>query len=200
MAYGNFTFDQLIETFDLTFEESAGLFAAVAAVESSDFLKMTLAEGVNLAVAIGTEKARSELIIMPVLLELRRQFKTEISLFSGVDFNVSLEQGLNGICDYLVSRSTEQLLVRSPVIMLVEAKNENLKVGFPQCIAEMVAAQQFNQQKGNPAEAIYGVVTIGTIWRFLRLKERTVEVDLSEYYIEDLGKILGILGSAIART
>ncbi len=81
--------------------------------------------------------------------------------------------------------------------MLVEAKNENLKVGLPQCIAEMVAAQKFNQQKGNSIEAIYGVVTIGTIWRFLRLKEHTVEIDLSEYYIEDLGKILGILGSAI---
>ena len=55
--------------------------------------------------------------------------------------------------------------------MLVEAKNENLKVGFPQCIAEMVAAQQFNQQKGNPVESVYGVVTIGTTWRFLRLRD-----------------------------
>lgn len=198
MAYGNFTFDQLIEQFDLSFQELPGLFAAVPRVEGSDFLKRTLAEGMDLAIALSTEKARSELIIMPVMLELRRQFKTEISLFSGVDFTVSPEQGLNGVCDYLVSRSPEQLLVRSPVIMLVEAKNENLKVGFPQCIAEMVAAQQFNQQKGNPVETIYGVVTIGTIWRFLRLSSRTVEIDLSEYYIEDLGKILGILGSAIA--
>ncbi len=199
MVYGNFTFDQLIEQFDLSFQELPGLFAAVPRVEGSDFLKMTLAEGMDLAVALSTEKARSELIIMPVMLELRRQFKTEISLFSGVDFTVSPEQGLNGICDYLVSRSPEQLLVRSPIIMLVEAKNENLKVGFPQCIAEMVAAQQFNQQKGNPTETIYGVVTIGTIWRFLRLSDRTVEIDLSEYYIEDLGKILGILGSALAQ-
>jgi hypothetical protein len=197
MAYGNFTFDQLIEKFDLSLKESSGLFAAVPSVDSSDFLKATLAETLDLAIALSTEKARSELIIMPVMLELRRRFKDEISLFSGVDFTVSIEQGLSGICDFLVSRSSEQLLVRSPVIMLVEAKNENLKVGFPQCIAEMVAAQQFNQQKGNPIDTVYGVVTIGTIWRFLRLKGHTVEIDLSEYYIEDLEKILGILGSAI---
>ncbi|MGB3295802.1 MAG: hypothetical protein WBB01_22690 [Phormidesmis sp.] len=105
MAYGNFTLDQLIEQFDLSFQEVPGLFASVPRVEGSDFLKMTLAEGLDLAVALSTEKARSELITMPVMLELRQQFKTKISLFSGVDFTVSLEQGLNGVCDYLVSRS-----------------------------------------------------------------------------------------------
>lgn len=198
MAYGNFTLEQLIEQFNLTFQESSGLFATAPSVEVSDLLKVTLDEGVDLAVALSTEKARSELIIMPVMLELRRKFKARISLFSGIDFTVSPELGLNGTCDYLVSRTPEQLLVRSPAIMLVEAKNENLKVGFPQCIAEMVAAQQFNQQKGNPIDAVYGVVTIGTTWRFLRLKGRTVEIDLSEYHISEVEKILGILCSAIA--
>lgn len=174
------------------------MFSSVPGVEASDFLKMTLAEGLDLAVALSTEKARSELVIMPVMLELRRKFKSEISLFSGVDFTVSPELGLNGICDYLVSRTPEQLLVRSPVIMLVEAKNENLKIGFPQCIAEMVAAQQFNQHKGNPIESIYGIVTIGTLWRFLRLRGSVVEIDLTEYYIENIDKILGILVMAIS--
>ena len=134
---------------------------------------------------------------MPVMLELRRKFSKAIGIFSGVDFTVAPEEGLNGVCDFLISRSAEQLLVRSPIIMLVEAKNENLKVGFPQCIAEMVAAQQFNQQKGNPIDTTYGVVTIGTIWRFLRLKRSTVEIDSSEYYIEDVEKILGILSTAV---
>lgn len=198
MAYGNFTFEQLIETFGLSLRESSGLFEAIPSVESSELLKATLAETMDLAVALSTEKARSELIIMPVMLELRRRFNKKISLFSGVDFTVSPEQGLNGVCDFLISQSEEQLFVRSPVVMLVEAKNENLKTGFPQCIAEMVAAQQFNQSKGNPIKTIYGVVTIGTTWRFLRLKERIVEIDLSEYYIEDVEKILGILCSALA--
>ncbi|MEL6900563.1 MAG: hypothetical protein AAFP07_06395 [Cyanobacteria bacterium J06606_4] len=197
MAYGNFTFEQLIDTFDLSLQESSGLFESVPGIESSELLKATLAETLDLAVALSTEKARSELIIMPVMLELRRRFNRKISLFSGIDFSVSLEQGLNGVCDFLVSCSAEQLFVRSPMIMLVEAKNENLKAGLPQCIAEMVAAQQFNQAKGNPVDTVYGVVTIGTTWRFLRLKGRTVEIDLSEYYIEELEKILGILCSAI---
>ena len=199
MAYGNFTLAQLKKTFGLSFQESSGLFSTLPSVEGSEGLIETLAEGVDLAVAIGTEKARSEMIITPVLLELRRLFKKEISLFSGVDFTVSPEQGLNGVCDYLISRSKEQLLIQSPVIMLVEAKNENLKVGLPQCIAEMIAAQQFNIQEDNEIEAVYGVVTIGTTWQFLRLKGQVVEIDLKQYPItESLSKILGILSSAVA--
>ncbi len=199
MAYGDFTLAQLKKTFGLSFQELSGLFSTLTDIEASKGLIETLAEGVELAIAIGTEKARSEMIITPVLLELRRLFKKEISLFSGVDFTVSPEQGLNGICDYLISRSKEQLLIQSPVIMLVEAKNENLKTGLPQCIAEMVAAQQFNTQEDNEIEAVYGVVTIGTTWQFLRLRGQVVEIDLKQYpIVESLSKILGILSSAIA--
>lgn len=198
MSYISFTLAQLIEKFDLSFQESAGIFGAVPDVEISDFLERILSEDVALAVAIGTEKARSELIITPILLELRRLFAKKISLFSGVDFTVAPEQGLSGVCDYLISLSAEQLLVRSPVIMLVEAKNENLKGGPPQCIAEMIAAQQFNQREGNPVKAVYGTVTSGTVWRFLRLVENTVEIDLDEYYTRNAGQILGILSTALA--
>ena len=76
-------------------------------------------------------------------------------------------------------------------------KNENLNSEFGQCIAEGIAAQIFNQQEGNKTPVIYGVVTIGTIWRFLKLVGKTVEIDLSEYYIKDINKILGILYHAI---
>ncbi|MEM8506022.1 MAG: hypothetical protein AAF716_23095 [Cyanobacteria bacterium P01_D01_bin.1] len=197
MSYSSFTLAQLIKYFGLSFHESAGLLGNVAEAESSDLLKSVLSENVALAVAIGTEKARSEMIITPILLELRRHFAKQISLFSGIDFTVAPEKGLSGVCDYLVSQSAEQLLVRAPVIMLVEAKNENLKGGLPQCIAEMVAAQQFNQQQENPVDAVYGVVTSGTVWRFLRLRGSVVEIDLDEYYTQNIGQVLGILCSAI---
>jgi hypothetical protein len=62
-----------------------------------------------------------------------------------------------------------------------------------QCIAEMVAAQIFNQQSGNNIETIYGVVTSGTNWRFLTLRDRIVYIDTIEYYIKEIDKILGIL-------
>lgn len=195
MAYSDFKLSEIIKLFGLTISETSELFSAVAEVECSEYLAFTLKENIELAVSINTEKARSEMIIAPMLLELRRRLNYQISLFSGVDFNVDNERGLNGICDFIISHSVEQLFVRAPVITLVEAKNENLKAGFGQCVAEMLAAQLFNEREGNEITTIYGVVTIGTIWRFLKLEGQIVHIDLTEYYIKDVNKILGILVS-----
>jgi hypothetical protein len=197
MAYCDFKLSEIIQKFELTLNEVSGLFGDVREEESSDLLTTILKENVDLAVSINTEKARSEMIISPILLEVRRKLNNEISLFSGVDFNVDNQQGLNGFCDFLISLSKEQLFVRAPVITLVESKNENLKSGLAQCIAEMLAAQLFNEQKQNAIKIIYGAVTIGTIWQFLKLEDKTISIDLTEYYIKDVKKILGILISAI---
>lgn len=199
MAYSDFKLSELIKTFGLTISESSGLFANVPEVDYSDILATLLQENVDLAVSINTEKARSEMIIAPILLELRRRFNYQIGLFSGVDFNVDNERGLNGFCDFIISLSKEQLLVRAPVITLVESKNENLNFGLGQCVAEMIAAQLFNQKEENEIPIIYGAVTIGTIWQFLKLKDKTIFIDLSQYYIKDIKKILGILSSAISQ-
>ncbi|MEH2386999.1 MAG: hypothetical protein V7K14_14730 [Nostoc sp.] len=200
MAYSDFKLIEVIDSFGLVIHESSGLFANIQEQECSDLLSTILRENVDLAVAISTEKARSEMIISPILLEIRRKFNYEISFFSGVDFTVDSQRGLNGFCDFILSLSSEQLLVRSPVIVLVESKNENLRSGLAQCIAEMVAAQLFNERSGNQIKAIYGAVTIGTIWQFLKLEGNVVSIDLSEYYIKDIKKILGILYSAIAQS
>jgi hypothetical protein len=198
MAYGDFKLSEIIQKFELTLNEVSGLFGDVPEEESSDLLTTILKENVDLAVSINTEKARSEMIISPILLEVRRKLNNEISLFSGIDFNVDNQQGLNGFCDFLISLSKEQLFVRAPVIItLVESKNENLKSGLAQCIAEILAAQLFNEQKQNTIKIIYGAVTIGTIWQFLKLEDKTISIDLTEYYIKDVKKILGILISAI---
>jgi hypothetical protein len=197
MAYSDFKLNEVSQRFGLTVNEASGMFADVPEAECSDLLVTILGENVDLAVAINTEKARSEMIISPVLLEIRRKFKGQISLFSGVEFTVDVQQGLNGICDFIMSSSKEQLFIRAPVITVVETKNENLKSGLAQCIAEMVAAQLFNERQGNEIKSIYGVITIGTIWQFLKLQDKVISIDLSEYYIKDIKKILGILVSAI---
>lgn len=159
----------------------------------SDDLKRILAENIPLALAINTEKARSEFLIAPTLLELRRRSPTPVSLFSGTEFSISPEQGLSGYCDYLISLSKQQLMISAPVVAIVEAKNEDIKSGLGQCIAEMIAAQLFNEQENNDIKTIYGIVTSGEIWKFLQISEQTVVIDLTDYYITNIDKILGIL-------
>ncbi|HEY9614311.1 hypothetical protein [Allocoleopsis sp.] len=197
MAYSDFKLSELIKTFGLTIRETVDLFADVEEVECSENLAFNLRDNIPLAVAIGTEKARSEMIIVPILLEIKRRLKHQISLFFGTDFNVDFEKGLNGICDFIISLSPEQLFVSAPVITLVEAKNDNIKSGLGQCVAEMIAAQIFNEREGNDIIPIYGVVTTGELWKFLKLEEKLVSIDLSNYPVGNANKILGILLSTI---
>lgn len=197
MSYSQFSLDTIETTFGITITETVGIFADLPSVEYSDFLAQVLKKYVPLALAIGTEKSRSELILTPILVELKEQFQNKISLFSGREFNVSPEKGLTGFCDFLISKSPEQIIIKAPVIALVEAKNDNIQSGLGQCIAEMIAAQLFNQQKENEIKTIYGSVTTGTNWKFMRLSGQIIEIDLNEYFINDVGKILGILRSFI---
>jgi hypothetical protein len=193
VAYSKFTLSKLKQDFGITLDESQSLFDQTPPRPASELLHLTLQYALPLATRVNTEKARSELLIAPVLLEIRRQCNNEISFFSGSEFNVDAETGLEGYCDYLLSRSTEQLEITSPVVILVEAKKENLVGRIPQCIAEMIAAQLFNARLNNAIATIYGAVTSGTNWQFLTLQGTQIKLDTTEYFINDIEKILGIL-------
>ena len=197
MVYSNFTLDTAQEAFELEEIDAAGIFADFESVVPSELLTAMLARNIPLATAIGTEKAKSEMIVANVLVELREQLEQRISLFSGIDFNVDPEHGLVGVCDFVVSLSPRQFSLRAPVIILVEAKNDNLEIGLGQCVAEMVAAQRFNAEKGNNISCIYGATTSGTEWRFLKLEGKQLYIDMSVYQIERCDKILGILASMV---
>ncbi|HAC63813.1 MAG TPA: hypothetical protein DCF68_09805 [Cyanothece sp. UBA12306] len=201
MSYSQFTNLEMIESnFGVTITDRINLFANIPTAEPSDFLKQTLQENLALALAINTEKARSELIVTPILVELRKQFNYQISLFSGKEFNVDLDKGLAGFCDFLISQSPEQLLIKAPVVTLVEAKNDNIQAGLPQCMAEMIAAQTFNERRNNNISQVYGVVTTGTNWKFLQQHDTVIEVDLNDYFINNLSQILGILKYSVSLT
>lgn len=193
MPYSKFTLSRAVEDFDLTVREDPNLFAAIPPVIPTPLLQEILVENIPWAVAVGSEKARSEGIINPVLLEVKRQLGGQVGVFSGEEFNVDIGADLNGYCDFLVSRSSEQLYIKAPVVMLVEAKKEDLKPALGQCLAEMVAAQRFNLSKGQAIKTIYGVVTSGTVWRFLQLTEKVVSIDLTDYPLLPVDNVLGVL-------
>ncbi|WP_392535918.1 hypothetical protein [Nostoc sp. C117] len=197
MAYSDFTLSKFKKSFSIHIDEETDLCGNIEPLQPSEKLTNSLKETTELALAINTEKARSEMIITPILLEIRRIANYPISLFSGAEFNVDAEKGLNGYCDFIISRSQEQLTINAPVLIIVEAKNENIKGGLGQCAAVMLAAQLFNQQEGNEIRKIYGAVTTGDIWKFLKLEENNVFIDLNNYYIKEIDKILGILSQSV---
>ncbi|MDJ1182376.1 hypothetical protein [Roseofilum casamattae] len=197
MSYSSFkTLASVQSTFGLEIDESQNLFAQTKPRQPSDYLTYALAENVSLANAVNTEKARSELIIAPVLLEIRRSFQGQVGFFSGTEFSVEPEQGLHGYCDYILTASPEIYEIKAPIIAVVEAKNENIKGGLAQCLAEMVAARKFNAAT-NHIGLILGAVTTGTLWKFLTLNGGVAAIDMDEYYIKEVAKILGILATPL---
>jgi len=194
MSYSDFSLKRAKQKLGAKLTERQSAFSSIKSIDISPMLIEILAENVPLARAINTEKARSELIIANLLVEARKILKHQVSLFSGIEFNVDKKKGLNGFCDFIISASSEQLLLSAPLIAVVEAKNENIIGGLGQCIAEMVAASIFNNSEHNEKiRRLYGVVTTGIAWKFLSMEGRNVLIDLDEYSIEHPGKIMGIL-------
>jgi hypothetical protein len=192
MPYSKFSLKDAKDQLGLQLIEDQQLFHQVAPVSASEFLQLTLKKHVPLALAVNTEKARSEWIIAPVLAELRELLPGRISVFSGKKFDVEPERGLDGFCDYLVSRSPEQYYICAPVLAIVEAKNENIIDGLGQCLATMCAAALFNTREQQNIPYVYGAVTTGTVWKFLKLQQQTAWIDADEYYLNTLDELLGI--------
>lgn len=197
MSYNDFTIKEVKNFFQLETVEKLGIFSSVEEITISEYLTVTLEENVPLAISINTQKAYSELIIINMLVEIRKIFNHQISFFSGISFNVDEENNLFGNCDFIVSASHEQLFLNAPVTTIIEAKNENIMSHLGQCVAKMVAAKLFNEQEGDNNSKIYGVITSGIAWKFIKLDSNTIYIDLKDYHIDNAGKIIGILAAMI---
>ena len=196
MAFRDFGFPEVQKTLGLNLAE-ADLFGAVPALPLPAPFVERMHGDIALGLAANTEKARSEFIIAPVLSELRRLLGNSFGLFSGVEFDVDSSRGLTGFCDFILTRSNLQSVLTAPVVAIAEAKNDNIRNGLGQCIAAMVAAREFNAKTTPPVRMVYGVVTTGGAWKFLRLSRDDVTLDVGEFFIAELGRIMGILAHII---
>ncbi|MFM8332133.1 MAG: hypothetical protein ACKN9T_10630 [Candidatus Methylumidiphilus sp.] len=167
------------------------LFETLEPIEPSEFLLKTLA--INREVPIESEKAKSELLITPILTEIRLMNPKKLTYFSGYQFNVDAKRGLKGFCDFIISKKYNAVFIESPLIAVVEAKhNQDLPDASPQCIAEMYAAQIFNERNGDDTPCIFGVVTNGYEWLFMRLENNQVIIDFDRHTLQNLPRLLGI--------
>jgi hypothetical protein len=195
MPYKSFTFQQLEERFGVEPSLSPILSAKVVPVEPSEWLWRAIEISSNTAVT--TAKERSERIISPILLDFRERNNRQFSLFSGWSFDVDAELGLNGECDFLLSSVPFDFEIKVPVFALRETKGGEIESCLPQCAAQMVAAQLFNERERNSIPAVYGCVTTGVVWRFLKLEGNNLIIDVDVYCLDNVPMILGILQTII---
>jgi hypothetical protein len=193
MAFSDFKYPDVLQQFGLTFDNAEDLFPAVVPVPPNPPLRQWLPITVPLASTLSSEKARSEFMIAPVLADFWSRYHGRIGLYSGMNFPADPDAGLTGYCDFVISRSPQQIFVTPPVLVAFEAKNEDIGGGMGQCVAAMVGAQRFNRRHNAPADPIYGCVTSGSVWRFLRLSGAALTLGLREYTIAEVDRLLGIL-------
>ena len=194
MSYSHFTLKSLEKKFNLQ-ETVYNLFPTVEKLNPSAWLQETLKKGSYLA--LKTEKARSEMIITPVLLEMMDKNQRAFTLFSGETLDVDGDQGLNGECDFILSKSKPTYTIQAPIFALVEAKQHIIENSLGQCAAQMVGARLFNQLENQPLETIFGCVSSGEIWQFLKLEQQTIIIDEKRYFLDNLELLLDVLQKII---
>lgn len=191
MAYSDFKRIDLKETFSLniTFNK---LFHNIIPIPPSTWLIEALEIG-QLS-GLFTEKARSERLVSPVLMELLKKNNQNFTIYSGMNMDIDTDTGLKGECDFILSHSSIQDMVTAPIFTLVEAKRHDIEKGIVQCAAQLLGAQQLNkQEKMTLSTPIYGCATTGIEWRFLALKDNNLVIDVKSFYLAIPDQLLGVL-------
>ncbi len=196
MAYSSFTTLRQIKT-ELDISSSTKkIFNNIKSIEPSNWLKTTLSYGELMESE--NEKTKSEVIVSPILMELIIRNKDFITVYSGNNLNVDSRRNLNGECDFVITKKKDSsLYIKNPILNIVEAKEHNMKLGIPQCAAQMLGAQIYNKKNNSEISIIYGCVTTGDNWRFLKLVGKELFIDKRKYYLIEIDKILGIFQNII---
>lgn len=196
MAYSDFTLEKAAAVLGITTQE-ADLFPKLVPLSIPSWLNETLGKRTQLALI--SEKARSEFIIVPILLACRDLSQNSLAIFSGQRLDVDPAQGLIGECDFILAIAPPLPPLRSPVITVVEAKKNDVEAGLGQCIAQMVAADLFNRSSGQAEISVYGCVTTGEVWQFLQLSQKVALLDKQRYYLDNVGAILTIVQTIVQK-
>jgi hypothetical protein len=188
MGYSNYKkIEQVTKKFGLS-AKRLSLFHAITPQEPSKWLLETL-EFAKL-VPLRNEKAKSERIVSPILVEIAKLFEDNITLFSGEELSVDSEQDLSGECDFFFTLVPQSAYLETPVISLVEAKGEDMDYGISQCAAQLYGAKLFNEMEGKNFPVLYGCATDGVEWKFMRFESSVFYIDNKVY--TDLREILGV--------
>jgi hypothetical protein len=171
--------------------EPADLFPALDPTPVPAWLQDALNRGMRQVLL--SEKARSEFIVVPVLLACQELSGGAVAIYSGQRLDVDPERGLVGDCDFILSAAPPVPALRAPLVTIVGAKRNEAESGVWQCIAQMVGAREFNQRSRNGPASVYGCVTNGEAWQFLRLAVSAAGIDRRRYYIDKVGGILAVL-------
>ena len=159
-------------------------------IQPSDLLRSVIARA-NLA-PLSTEKAVSERIISPIMTEILVLNTEKIQLFSGEIINADERMGLNGEIDFLFNYRPHSPTPEVPIFSITESKIGLLHKAWGQAAAQMLGVFVINEKLNHPLEIVFGTVTDGNSWQFMKLENKIIYIDSRVYTLTELPIILGI--------
>ncbi len=197
MSYTDFTLETVTDVLGLD-AGPAELFPGLEPSPVPPWLVDMLERGTNQVLV--SEKSRSEFIVVPILFACQEAGPGPITIYSGQRMDVDPGRGLVGECDFILSATRPIPALRAPLLTIVEAKKHDIEGGIWQCIAQMEGARVFNERAGRTMDVIFGCVTNGEAWQFLRLADRVAEIDRRRFYIDNVGGILAAFATILTRS
>ena len=192
MAYTKITLKELETNFGII-NKKQRLFQNITPVPASKRLQEALEEVQDLNV--WSEKARGEMFVLPMLLEIRRNNNKFFTIHSGDVLIADVKRKLTGECDFMLAYDTGEIGINCPILQITEAKRNDIELGISQCAAQLVGASVFNENNGKPLPVIYGCVTNGYEWLFMKLENKQIIADTHSYTVKE--EVLGIFQSII---
>ena len=187
LTYSQVTFKDLTDHFGVSIE-SRSFLPAIAPLPLPDWLRQYFNVNPLAPAVTKSEKAISELIIAPILSAVKAFYDGQLGIFSGEPLSAA---GLVGVCDFIITTNPRSYVPEPPLLVLVEAKKQDISSGIPQCVAEIIAARQLNEEAGLYYPASYGCVTTGIEWQFVRLMGDKAIADPNLLFYTDMEQVLG---------
>ncbi len=163
MGYSIFRkIETVVKKFGLSAKRRA-LFGDIIPYTPSAWLVETLKK--SKFMPLMNEKTKSERIVSPILVEIAESYQDKITLFSGSNLEVNPKDDLSGECDFFFTFVPESVYLETPIISLVEAKDEDMEWGttqsVAQCAAQLYGAKLYNEMEGKNIPVLYGCATDG---------------------------------------
>ncbi len=189
MAFSDYkTIAQVQEEYNIKYSEAD--FIEITDLKPSDFFVKEFEFSEQNMDIYTSESSRCENIIYPILREVYKSFIDKYTLWSHK--SITYDAKLNGTPDYLFSTKSElgKTVLGFPIVIVVEAKNNDFSEGWGQCLAELIAVQKLNKAEELP---VYGIVTDGELWQFGKLVSDEFTKSKLRITITDLDKIFGTI-------
>jgi hypothetical protein len=178
------SFSAVLKEFQIFHSESN--FIVETEFQIPDYFRENLDIVIQDGVVDNSEYAICEYLIVPILQEVWKHYRTKFILWSHQ--TITADDKLSGIPEYILAKKSPlgKRIFDQPYFVIIEAKQDNFDGGWAQCLVEAIAAQKLNEKT---EQVVFGIVSNGAVWQFGKLKSNVFTRNQNFYSIQELDRL-----------